>query len=112
MMHPVIEATKDADYVILITEPTPFGLHDLKLAVEVMREMKKDFGVVMNRYGIGNEDVLQYCKDERIPLIGKIPNMKKAAEVYAKGELLSQAIPEIKSAMLSIIRNLKVCEVL
>ena len=109
---PVIEATKDADYVILITEPTPFGLHDLTLAVEVMREMKKDFGVVMNRYGIGNEDVLQYCKDERIPLIGKIPNMKKAAEVYAKGELLSQAIPEIKSAMLSIIRNLKVCEVL
>ncbi|MDP8315372.1 MAG: ATP-binding protein [Candidatus Celaenobacter antarcticus] len=109
---PVIEATKDADYIILITEPTPFGLHDLKLAVEVMRELKKDFGVVINRYGIGNNDVIDYCTNERIPLLGKIPNMKKAAEAYAKGELLCESIPEIKVAMQRIIKNLKVCEVL
>ena len=109
---PVIEATKDADYIILITEPTPFGLHDLKLAVEVMRELKKDFGVVINRYGIGNNDVIDYCTNERIPLLGKIPNMKKAAEAYAKGELLCESIPEIKVAMQNIIKNLKVCEVL
>ena len=109
---PVIEATKDADYIILITEPTPFGLHDLTLAIEVMRELKKDFGVVINRYGIGNNDVIEYCKIERIPLLGKIPNMKKAAEAYAKGELISEAIPEIRSALNTIIENLKVCEVL
>jgi len=109
---PVIEATKDADYIILITEPTPFGLHDLKLAVEVMIELKKDFGVVINRFGIGNNDVIKYCEDENIFLIGKIPNMKKAAEAYAKGELLSESIPEIKSAILNIIKNLKLCEVL
>ncbi|MBN2016980.1 MAG: ATP-binding protein [Candidatus Cloacimonetes bacterium] len=109
---PVIEATKDADYIILVTEPTPFGLHDLTLAVEVMRELKKDFGIVINRYGIGNDDVITYCKNERIPLLGTIPNMKAAAEAYAKGELLSTAIPEIKTALNKIIQNLKVCEVL
>lgn len=109
---PVIEATKDADYVILITEPTPFGLYDLTLAVEVMRELKKDFGVVINRYGIGNNNVIEYCHEERIPLLGKIPNMKKAATAYAKGELLSEAIPEIRSAFKTIIQNLKVSEVL
>ena len=109
---PVIEATKDADYVILITEPTPFGPHDLTLAIEVMRELKKDFGVVINRYGIGNSNVIEYCHEERIPLLGKIPNMKKAAVAYAKGELLSVAIPEIRSAFNTIIQNLKVCKVL
>jgi len=109
---PVIEATKEADYIILVTEPTPFGLHDLTLAVEVMRELKKDFGVVINRYGIGNDDVIRYCEEERIPLLGKIPNMKRAAEAYAKGELLSVAIPEIKTSINKIIQNLKVCEVL
>jgi len=109
---PVIEATKDADYVILITEPTPFGLHDLTLAIEVMRELKKDFGVVINRDGIGNNDVIQYCKNEKIPLLGKIPNMKKAAIAYAKGELLSESIPEIRSTINTIIQNLKLYEVL
>jgi len=76
---PVIEATKDADYIILITEPTPFGLHDLKLAVEVMRELKKDFGVVINRYGIGNNDVIDYCTNERIPLLGKNSQYEKSS---------------------------------
>ena len=58
---PVIEATKDADFVILITEPTPFGVHDLKLAVETMIELGKPYGVVVNRFGIGNNDVIDYC---------------------------------------------------
>jgi len=109
---PVIEATKYADYIILITEPTPFGLHDLKLAVEVMREMKKNFSVVINRYGIGNDDAIQYCEDEKITLLGTIPNMKKAAEAYAKGELLSKALPEIRNAIESVIEKLRTLEVL
>jgi MinD superfamily P-loop ATPase containing an inserted ferredoxin domain len=109
---PVIEATKDADYIILITEPTPFGLHDLKLAVDVMRELKKQCGVVINRYGIGNDDVIRYCKKERIPLLGKIPNMKRAAETYAKGGLLSETIPEIRNSFEKIIENLRTLEVL
>ncbi len=93
---PVIEATKDADYVILVTEPTPFGLHDLKLAVETMRKIGKKFGVVINRYGIGNDDVLRYCKNENILVLAIIPNDRRIAELYSRGKLIYQEIPEVE----------------
>lgn len=93
---PVIEATKDADYVILVTEPTPFGLHDLKLAVETMKKLKKQFGVVVNRSGIGNNDVLDYCKKEQIDVLAKIPNDRRIAELYSNGKLIYKAIPEVR----------------
>lgn len=99
---PVIEATKDVDYVILVTEPTPFGLHDLKLAVEIMKELKKDFGVVINRYGLGNEDVIDYCKEENVTVLAKIPNSRKVAEIYSKGKLIYNEIPEIKEQFLKL----------
>ncbi len=85
---PVIEATKDADFVILVTEPTPFGLHDLKIAVETMRELKKGYAVIINRYGIGNDDVLEYCNKGAIPIIAKIPNDRRIAELYSSGKLI------------------------
>jgi len=96
---PVIEATKDADFIILVTEPTPFGLHDLKLAVNTMRELKKEIGVVVNRYGIGNDDVLEYCKTEGIEVLAKIPNDRRIAELYSKGELVYNKIPEFRQQM-------------
>ena len=91
---PVIEATKDADFIILVTEPTPFGFHDLKLAIETMKELKKDFAVVINRAGIGNKDVEVYCEAHNIQIIGMIPNMREIAELYSKGKLIYQQIPE------------------
>ncbi len=100
---PVIEATKDADFVILVTEPTPFGLHDLKLAVETMKELKKNFGVVVNRYGIGNDDVIDYCENENISLLAKIPNDRRIAELYSKGKLIYKEIPEVKRELDKII---------
>ena len=93
---PVIEATKDADFVVLVTEPTPFGVHDLKLAVETMKELKKEFGVVVNRYGIGNEDVLEYCREENIHVLAKISNDRRVAELYSSGELVFEKIPEFE----------------
>jgi len=102
---PVIEATKDADFIILVTEPTPFGLHDLKLAVDTMKALKKDFGVVVNRYGIGNDDVLKYCKDEQIPVLAKIPNSRRIAEIYSQGKLVYREVPEVKTE-LEIEKNL------
>ena len=108
---PVIEATKDVDFVILITEPTPFGLHDLKLAVETMKELKKDFGVVINRYGIGNNDVVDYCEGDNIPILAKIPNSRKVAELYSKGKLIYTELPEVKQELQKIrnyILNLKI----
>lgn len=104
---PVIEATKDADFVILVTEPTPFGLHDLKLAVETMKELKKYFGVVVNRYGIGNDEVFEYCEKENIPLLAKIPNDRRIAELYSKGSLIYQEVPEVKNELDKIIIYLK-----
>ncbi len=96
---PVIEATKDADLVLLITEPTPFGLHDLKLAVETVRQLGKPFGVVLNRHGIGDDKVPAYCAAEGIPLVACIPNSRKIAETYAAGQLLYRDIPEVKAAV-------------
>lgn len=99
---PVIEATKDADFVILVTEPTPFGLHDLKLAVETMKELKKDFGVVINRFGIGNNNVVEYCEKDNIPVLARIVNSRKVAELYSKGKLIYTKIPEFKEELLKI----------
>ena len=93
----VIEVTKDADYVILVTEPTPFGLHDLKLAVDTMLELKKEFGVVINRQGIGNDDVLEYCKEENISVLANIPNDRRIAELYSRGELIYKQIPVVRT---------------
>lgn len=100
---PMIESTKSADFVILVTEPTPFGLHDLTLAVETMRVLKKPFGVVLNRYGIGNDEVIQYCEKENIHLLAKIPNSRKIAELYSSGKLIYPEIPEIKQILSNII---------
>ncbi len=103
---PVIEATKDADFIILITEPTPFGFHDLKLAVETMKELKKDFGIVLNRYGIGNDDVIDYCKKENIPLLATIPNDRRIAELYSKGQLIYKEVPEVRDELDKIITHI------
>lgn len=85
---PVMEASKKSDFVVLVTEPTPFGLNDLSLAVETMRVLQKDFGVVINRVGIGNDAVEKYCQDEGIDVIAKIPNDKAIAKFYSNGELV------------------------
>ncbi len=104
---PVIEATKDADFVILITEPTPFGFNDVVLAIETMQELKKDFGIVINRYGLGNNDIENYCDKNNIQILAKIPNKREIAELYSKGELLWDKIPEVKSELGKIVSYLK-----
>ena len=96
---PVIEATKEMDLVILVTEPTPFGLHDLKLAVETMREMNRNFAVVINREGTGNDSVARYCEKENIPVIAKIQNNRTVAELYSRGELIYTKVPEFKQQL-------------
>ncbi len=105
---PVIETTKDADLVFLVTEPTPFGLHDLQLAVETMRKMGKEFYVIVNRHGIGSDDVLQYCKKEKIEVIAKIPNSKNIAMEYSSGNLVFNnelVLPELKKIEEIIMRR-------
>jgi MinD superfamily P-loop ATPase len=84
---PMMEVVGKSDYVILVTEPTPFGLNDLRLAVETVRLMKKPFGVVINRSGIGNSDVSDYCSAENIDVIASIPNSATISRLYSQGSL-------------------------
>ncbi|MCK4251536.1 ATP-binding protein, partial [candidate division WOR-3 bacterium] len=82
---PVIEAVKGSDFSVLVTEPTPFGLHDLKLAVETLRKINIPFGVVINRDGIGDSKTDQYCKKENIPVLMRIPMDREIAIAYSNG---------------------------
>jgi MinD superfamily P-loop ATPase len=96
---PVIEATRDADLVLLVTEPTPFGLHDLRLAVDTMRSLGRPVRVVLNRHGLGDDRVEEYCAEERIELLALIPNRREAAERCASGQLLDSSLPDVSRAL-------------
>ena len=93
---PVIASLKDTDFVILVTEPTPFGLNDLKLAVEAIKIMGIPCGIVLNRSDIGNSSVQEYAAKESILILMEIPFDRRIAESYSKGELIIKAIPELK----------------
>ena len=82
---PVIETIQGSDYCILVTEPTPFGLHDLKLMVNVVRHMNLPFGVIINREGVGDTNVEMFCRREKIPVLMKIPHDEKISKLYSKG---------------------------
>ncbi|MFA4981423.1 MAG: ATP-binding protein [Candidatus Omnitrophota bacterium] len=93
---PVIAAVKKSDYCILVTEPTPFGLNDLVLAVEVLRKMKIPFGVVINRSDIGDDKVDKYCQDKNIPILLRIPFDREIALLYSRGIPLVQEKAEYR----------------
>ena len=96
---PVIETTRESDYCILVTEPTPFGLHDLQLAVETVRELKMPYGVIINCAGIGDDAVEEYCSKENIPLLTKIPWDRRIAEAYSRGEPIVSVSPDLKKQL-------------
>ncbi len=85
---PMVTAVRGSDFALLVTEPTPFGLHDLTLAVATIRKMSVPFGVVINRCDVGDDRVLKYCAAERIPVLAQIPNDRRVAEAYSTGQAL------------------------
>jgi len=93
---PVIETVKGSDFCVLVTEPTPFGLHDLRITVQVLEDMAIPFGVVVNRAGIGDKKVYEYCEEKRIPILLEIPHQRKIAELYSRGVPFSLEMPEWK----------------
>jgi MinD superfamily P-loop ATPase len=94
---PVVESMNGADFVLLVTEPTPFGLHDLKQAIEVARdEMGLPVGVVINREGVGDQGVDAYCEAENVPILMRIPIERRVAEAYSDGVPLVEALPEYR----------------
>ncbi len=94
---PVITTIKNADFVLLVTEPTPFGLHDLSLAVDMVRDLDIPIGVVINRAGIGDERVNTFCKAQGIPILQEIPDDRMIAQAYSRGELIVDALPQYRT---------------
>ena len=104
---PVIESLGGADYVLLVTEPTPFGLHDLKLAVDTVRELGVPFSVVINRFDEGDSGVEDYCSDMKIHIMVRIPHRRSMAEAYSRGGNLFDAIPEMRELFMDIPRRIE-----
>ena len=100
---PVVETMRGADFVLLVTEPTPFGLHDLRLTVQVARdELGLPVGVVVNRDGVGDAGVDEYCAAEGIPVLMRIPLDRRIAEAISGGEALVRALPEYRPQFLRL----------
>lgn len=104
---PVIASIGDADYCVLVTESTPFGFHDLRLAVDVVRELKIPFGVIINRWGLGDSSVEDYCKTKGIPILLKIPNDRKIAELYSQGIPFVRKMPGWNEKFLGVFEAMK-----
>ncbi len=102
---PAVAAIRSADLVLLVAESTPFGLHDLKIAVEVVKKLKLSFAVVINRHGMGDDRVEKFCRREGIEILEKIPDDRRIAEAYSRGELIIEAIPEYRDLFLSILEK-------
>lgn len=101
-----VAAVEGVDYAILVTEPTPFGLSDMKMVVEMLQEMSIPFGVVINKAGVGDDSVQLYCDINRIPILGAIPFSKEYAAVYSRGELLAKEISTYQDYIQNIIKHL------
>jgi MinD superfamily P-loop ATPase len=91
---PFVETVRGSDFCVLVTEPTPFGLHDLKIAVQVLRSMAVPLGVVVNRAGLGDRKVYDYCRTEGIRVMMEIPYQRKIAELYSRGIPFTIEMPE------------------
>ncbi|RLI41061.1 (4Fe-4S)-binding protein [Candidatus Bathyarchaeota archaeon] len=106
---PVIESVYKSDYCILAAEPTPFGLHDLRITVQVLEKIKIPFGVVINRAEIGDRKVYEYCKEKGIPILLEIPFQRRIAELYSRGISFTAEMPEWKVRFQKLFDEIKEC---
>lgn len=104
---PVIETMRDSDYILLVTEPTPFGLHDLSMTVEVVKELGIPCGVIINRAGHGNDAVNRYCETEGIPILLEIPFERRIAELYSQGIPFVTQMPQWKSMFRDVLSKIE-----
>jgi len=103
---PVIAAMKDADFVLLVTEPTPFGLHDLKLAVGAVQILNIPCGLVVNRSDLGDDKVVDYAHQKGLPILMQMPFDRRIAEAYSRGQLLVDVMPEWKDRFLGLYHEI------
>ncbi len=104
---PVVTSVRDADYVLLVTEPTPFGLNDLKLAVEMLRQLGLRQGVVINRADSGDQRVSEYCQAVAIPVLLEIPDDRRVAEAYSRGHIAVRVLPEWRTLFAELWKHVE-----
>jgi MinD superfamily P-loop ATPase len=104
---PVIQTVKGSDFCVLVTEPTPFGLHDLKIIVQVLETMKIPCGAVINRAGVGDKKVYEFCGEKNIPVMLEIPYDKQIAELYSQGIPFSQEMCEWKQKFQDLFETVR-----
>lgn len=104
---PVVESIKDTDFCVLVTEPTPFGLNDLILAVETVRALKVPCGVIINRAGIGDKKVEDYCQNENIPILLTIPLDMEIARLYSQGVAMVEGMPQWREIFLKFFDRIQ-----
>ncbi|OPX39709.1 MAG: (4Fe-4S)-binding protein [Desulfobacteraceae bacterium 4484_190.1] len=104
---PVIASMRGADFVLLVTEPTPFGLHDLKLAVGAVKILKIPCGLVINRSDMGDDQVKKYAEEENVPVLMEIPFDRRIAEIYSRGDMVVEEIPEWKEEFLKLYQHIE-----
>lgn len=104
---PVIAAMKDTDFVLLVTEPTPFGLHDLELAVGAVEILEIPCGLIINRADMGDDRVREYARRMDVPVLMEIPFDRRVAEAYSRGDLLVEVLPEFKAQFQSLYQRIE-----
>ena len=103
---PVIVALKGSNFAILVTEPTPFGLNDLKLAVAAIRILKIPIGIIINRYDVGDDRVAMYAREEGIPILMEIPDDRGIAEAYSRGIMMVDVKPEMRDRFRTVYERI------
>ena len=104
---PFIATVDSADFVVLVTEPTPFGLNDLKLSAETLQEMNKPFGVLINRAGLGDSEVYIWLKENNIPLLGEVPFDREIARIYSVGKILAEEKAEYAKLFNELLQKIE-----
>ena len=103
---PAVNAVMDSDVILLVTEPTPFGVYDLKLAYEAFSPLAKSMGVVINRAGIGDKKVYEFCRAVGLQILAEIPFDRQIAEAYSRGTIIADACPQIRPLFIELIENI------
>jgi MinD superfamily P-loop ATPase len=104
---PVIESVHGSDYCLLVSEPTPFGLHDLKIMIQVLEGLNIPFGVIVNRAGIGDKKIYDYCEEKDVPILLEIPFQRRIAELYSRGIPFVVEMPEWRREFRLLMDDIK-----
>jgi MinD superfamily P-loop ATPase len=104
---PVVEAVQGCDHVLVVTEPTPFGLHDLELALETVRALGVTCEVVVNRAGMNGSATREFCRSQGIEIVAELPDSRRVAEAYSRGELAAESDPEFRDRFRSLLAHIE-----